>query len=154
MRVFLGELCEGVLGFLEPGADARVRALQPGPQRFGQRRRDNHGSGRAAGKQDLSFGAVQPALRRLRRADGLHLVNDVGIGIIDRHMPVAVGVGLAGTQTLDQAAVNTDPAGTAASVGSPSKEYSVALEAVSTTRPRPWPRKRSPRARSASPLAP
>src|SRR5690348_13510204 len=53
-----------------------------------------------------------------------------------------------------RAAVNTDPAGSAASAGSPSKEYSVAVEAVSTTRPRPWPRKRSRRPRSTSPLAP
>ena len=72
-------------------ADARVRAVQPGPQRFGQRRGDDRGSGGVAGEQDPPFGPVQPALRGLRRTGGLDLVEDVGVGVIDRDVPVVVG---------------------------------------------------------------
>ena len=83
-------------------ADARVGAVQAGPQRFGQRRGDDGGSGGVAGEQDLSFGPVQPALRGLRGAGGLDLVEDVGVGVVDRDVPVVVGVGGAGAQALDQ----------------------------------------------------
>ena len=82
--------------------DARVGAVQPGPQRFGQRRGGDGRSGGAAGKQDFPFGPVQPALRGLGGPGGLDLVEDVGVGVIDRDMPVAVGVSLAGAQAPDQ----------------------------------------------------
>ncbi len=52
------------------------------------------------------------------------------------------------------AAVNTEAAGAASSVGVPSKEYSVAREAVSTTRPRPWPTSSLPSSTASSPFVP
>ena len=53
------------------------------------------------------------------------------------------------------APVNTEPrAASSPCTGSPSKEYSVPREAVSTTRPRPSPTRRSPIPRSSSPLEP
>ena len=59
-------------------------------------------SGRAAREQDLAFSPVQPALRGLSGSGGLDLVEDVGVGVIDRDEPVVVGVGRAGAQALDQ----------------------------------------------------
>jgi hypothetical protein len=83
-------------------ADGRVRALQADLQRVGQRRGDDRRPPGAAGEQDPSFGSVQPALRGLRRTGCLDLVKDVGVGVIDRDVPVVVEVGGAGAQPPDQ----------------------------------------------------
>jgi hypothetical protein len=41
-------------------------------------------------------------LRGLGGSGGLDLVEDVGVGVIDRDEPVVVGVGRAGAQALDK----------------------------------------------------
>ena len=55
-------------------ADAGEGIIQAGPQRVGQRRGDDRGPGGVAGEQDLSYAAKQPAVRGLRRARRLDLV--------------------------------------------------------------------------------
>ena len=60
------------------------------------------GSGGGACEQDLSFGTIKPALRGLGGARGLDLVENVGVGVIDRDMPVVVGVGGTGAQALHE----------------------------------------------------
>ena len=79
-----------------------MRVIQAGPQRLRQRRGNSGGPGRVAGEKDFPFGPVQPPLRGLRGTGGLDLVEDVGVGVVDRDVPVMVGIGRAGTQSLDQ----------------------------------------------------
>ena len=64
-------------------ADARVGTVEADPQRSAAVGGDDR-SGRAG--EDPSFSSVQPALRGLRRAGGLHLVEDVGV-VVDRTCP-------------------------------------------------------------------
>ena len=83
-------------------AGAGVGIVQAGPQRFGQRFGDDRGPGGVAGEQDLSYAADQPAVRGLRRAGRLDLIEDIAVGLIDRDVPVVVDVGGAGAQAPDQ----------------------------------------------------
>src|SRR6202044_1327991 len=80
----------------------RAGTVQACAQRFGQRRKGDGGPGGAAGEHYPPFRPVQPALRRLGRAGGLNLVEDIGVSVIDRDQPVSVGVRRAGAQTLDE----------------------------------------------------
>ena len=56
------------------------------------------------GEQDGSLGPVQPPLRRLLRARAPDLFEGVGVGVVDGDVAVAVGVGSAGTDALDERA--------------------------------------------------
>ena len=84
----------------EPDVD--VSTVQSVPQLFGERRsRDTRW---ATGQEDVTFGAIQPPLRRLLRRSRPELIEGILVGVVDRDEPIPVYVGGAAADAFDQGA--------------------------------------------------
>jgi hypothetical protein len=91
----VGELPDGAL------ADPRPGALEQRDQVLRQRRRLDHGAARALGDQHVALRAVGPQRRVLAAVPAPHLPVRVVVELADRHQPVAVAVGVAAAQAVD-----------------------------------------------------
>ena len=92
----VGELRDGAL------ADPRPGALEQRDQVLRQRRRLDHGAARALGDQHVALRAVGPQRRVLAAVPAPHLPVRVVVELADRHEPVAVAVGVAAAQAVDE----------------------------------------------------